>query len=210
MRAPDPTAAALAAPPAAGPGHEDDTPWPADAVEVARVIDAWGIKGQIRVRPYADDPQALFSSRRWFVRPGSDLAPARPLPRLLRIRQAREHGDAVVATADELPDRNAAEAMKGARIYVSRASFPTPQDDEYYWIDLIGLQVRNREGVEFGTVADLIETGAQSVLRVVREQPAGNAGAPGPAERLIPFVSAYVDKVDLAGRCITVDWGEDY
>jgi 16S rRNA processing protein RimM len=177
-------------------------------VEVARVIDAWGIKGQIRVRPYADDPQALFSSRRWFVRPGSDLAPVLPLPRLLRIRQAREHGDAVVATADELPDRNAAEAMKGARIYVSRASFPTPQDDEYYWIDLIGLQVRNREGVEFGTVADLIETGAQSVLRVVRELP---AGAPGQqAERLIPFVSAYVDKVDLAGRCITVDWGEDY
>jgi 16S rRNA processing protein RimM len=204
----------------------DEAPWPDDAVEVARVIDAWGIKGEIRVRPYADDPQALFSSRRWFVRPGSELQPGRSLPPLLRIRRAREHGDAVVAAADELPDRNAAEAMKGARIFVSRASFPTPEPDEYYWVDLIGLAVVNRQGVQLGHVADLIDTGPQSVLRVVpgpMQAPGGDTPAVAPdaapgatgaraadGERLIPFVNAYVDQVDLAARRITVDWGEDY
>jgi 16S rRNA processing protein RimM len=69
---------------------------------------------------------------------------------LLRVLQAREHGDGVVATAQELPDRNAAEAMQGARIFISRASFPTPDDGEFYWVDLIGLAVSNREGVLLG------------------------------------------------------------
>lgn len=189
---------------------DDDTvPWPADAVEVARVIDAWGLKGGIRVRPYAEDPQALFSSRRWFLRPPDMPGPQRAVPQLLRIRQAKEHGDGVVATADEVPDRNAAEALKGARVYVSRASFPTPDRDEYYWVDLIGLTVVNREGVALGTVADLIETGPQSVLRVVPGAPQA-PGGPEQAERLIPFVDAYVDDVDLAAKRIRVDWGLDY
>lgn len=190
---------------------DDAVAWPADAVEVARVIDAWGLKGGIRVRPYADDPQALFSSRRWFVRPPEGPGPQRSVPPLLRIRQAKEHGDGVVAIADELPDRNAAEALKGARVYVSRASFPTPGRDEYYWVDLIGLAVVNREGVALGTVVDLISTGPQSVLRVVPDAPqAEGRGGPEQAERLIPFVDAYVDEVDLAARRIRVDWGLDY
>jgi 16S rRNA processing protein RimM len=178
-------------------------------VEVARVIDAWGLKGGIRVRPYADDPQALFSSRRWFMRPSDRPGLQRAVPPLLRIRQAKEHGDGVVAIADEVPDRDAAEALKGARIFVSRASFPTPDRDEYYWVDLIGLAVVNREGVELGTVADLIATGPQSVLRVVLDAPQAE-GEPVQAERLIPFVEAYVDDVDLIARRIRVDWGLDY
>lgn len=190
---------------------DDAVTWPADAVEVARVIDAWGLKGGIRVRPYADDPQALFSSRRWFMRPSEGPGPQRSVPPLLRIRQAKEHGDGVVAIADEVPDRNAAEALKGARIFVSRASFPTPDRDEYYWVDLIGLAVVNREDVELGTVADLISTGPQSVLRVVLDAPpAEGAGEPAQTERLIPFVDAYVDDVDLVARRIRVDWGLDY
>jgi 16S rRNA processing protein RimM len=189
---------------------DDEVAWPTDAVEVARVLGAWGVKGWIRVHPYAADPQAVFSSRRWFLRAGSDWAPARRVPPLLRIRQAREHGDTVVATADELPDRSAAEALKGARIFVSRASFPTPGRDEYYWVDLIGLQVVNRAGTDLGRVADLLDTGAQSVLRVVADPPGHPAGAAAAPERLIPFVNAYVDEVDLVGRRIRVDWGEDY
>ncbi|HET7863394.1 MAG TPA: ribosome maturation factor RimM [Burkholderiaceae bacterium] len=190
---------------------DDAVAWPADAVEVARVIDAWGLKGGIRVRPYADDPQALFSSRRWFMRPPDGAGPPRRVPPLLRIRQAKEHSDGVVAIADEVSDRNAAEALKGARIFVSRASFPTPGRDEYYWVDLIGLAVVNREGVELGVVADLISTGPQSVLRVVLDlQRAGQEGSPEQTERLIPFVDAYVDDVDLVARCIRVDWGLDY
>jgi 16S rRNA processing protein RimM len=177
---------------------EIGTDFPADAVEVGRVLGAWGIKGWIKVQPFAADAQALFSTKRWFLRPceGPGLAP----PPLLRVTQSREQGDFVVAGVQEVPDRNAAEALRGARVFVARSSFPTAGDDEYYWVDLIGCAVINREGVALGTVADLIDTGAHSVLRVVSAD----------EERLIPFVAAYIDSVDLAARSMVVDWGLDF
>jgi len=196
--------------PVAPPGA-DDPVLPADAIEVGRVLGAWGVKGWIRVQPYARDPQALFSSRRWFLAPGE--RPRRPgsapLPTLLRITQSRSQGDDVVAAAQELPDREAAESLDGARVLVSRASFPTAGDGEYYWVDLIGLAVVNREQQVLGTVIDLIDTGAHSVLRLQR--PDGGDGATAAlAERLIPFVGAYIDDVDLVARRIVADWGLDY
>lgn len=197
-----------------GSAADDAVVWPDDAVEVGRIVDAWGIKGGIKVLPFSADPQALFSSRRWFLRPPDAVAgpkPATALPELLRITGAREQGDVIVATAQQVTDRNGAEALRGCRVFVSRASFPTAADDEYYWIDLIGLAVVNREGQSLGQVADLLDTGAHSVLRVLAEDPATSADAPAVArERLIPFVAAYVDDVDLAARRITVDWGLDY
>ena len=182
-----------------------DAEFPADAVEVGRVVDAWGIKGWFRVQPHAKDPQALFSSKRWFLRAAESRAtrePPPPLPTLLRITEAREHGEHVVAAARGIDDRSAAEALRGARIFVARSSFPTAGDGEFYWVDLIGLQVLNRDGVHLGEVAGLLDNGAQSVLRV-------RGPAPSP-ERLIPFVAAHVDRVDLTARRIDVDWGVDY
>ncbi len=175
---------------------------PADAVEVGRVLGAWGIKGGIRVKAFAADPQALFSTKRWYLQPPESPRPGiavTPMPALLRVVQAREHGDAVVATVQELDDRSAAEALRGARVFVPRTSFPTPDEGEFYWVDLIGLLVHNRAGTALGSVVGLIETGPHCVLRI---QPADAAAA----ELLIPFVSAYVDAVDQAARRITVDW----
>jgi 16S rRNA processing protein RimM len=193
----------------------DPLDWPADAVEVGRIIDAYGIKGWLRVQPYASDPQALFSSRRWYLLPGdkpqqpaATLAAKAPLPPLLRITEAREQGDGVVAAAHDITDRNEAEALKGARIFVSRASFPTAAEGEYYWVDLIGLDVLNRDGVHLGKVDRMIDNTAQSVLCVSLPGPAGSADKP--VERLIPFVAAFVDAVDLEARQIRVDWGLDY
>ncbi len=196
--------------PSAAAGFSDEPAFPDDAVEVGRVLGAWGIKGWIRVQPFSSDPKALFSSRRWFVRPPETAGPKpAALPALLRITQAKDHGDGVVASAQELPDRTAAEAMKGARIFIARSSFPTAADGEYYWIDLIGLSVVNREGVVLGTVTDLLDTGVHSVLRVRRPDAAADAPL-DESERLIPFVAAYVDDVNLAERRITVDWGLDF
>ncbi len=197
------------------PADPFEPAFPDDAVEVGRVLGAWGIKGGIRVQPFSKAPEALFSSRRWFIRPpegpavGARPGTAAAYPRLLRITSSKAQGDAVVATAQELPDRNAAEAMKGARIFIARSSFPTAGDGEYYWIDLIGLDVVNRAGQALGTVTGLLDTGAHSVLRIRR--PDAVEGAPlDQAERLIPFVAAYIDDVNLAERRITVDWGLDY
>ncbi len=190
-----------------------DPAWPDDAIEVGRIVDAWGLKGWIKVQPFAADPQALFSSRRWFILPSEKVGPARPaagtIPSLLKITQAKDHGDVVVALAQEVPDRTAAEAMRGARVFIGRASFPTVGPDEFYWIDLLGLNVVNRQGEALGTVAGLIDTGPHSVLRVAPDAVPTGVSAQE-AERLIPFVGAYVDAVSLEQRLITVDWGLDY
>ena len=178
---------------------------PADAVEIGRVLGAWGIKGWIKILPYSASPEALFSSKRWFLLPAERGAKS-PFEGAVRLKisQAREHSDSVVASIQDIADRDAAEALKGARIFVPRASFPTPEEGEYYWVDLIGLAVVNREGEPLGEVSDLMSTGPQQVL-VIGYQQDGKA-----QERLIPFVDAYVDKVDLEAKRITVDWRLDY
>ena len=177
---------------------------PADAIEVGRIADAWGIKGWFKILPYSASPEALFSSKRWYLQPAEKGPKVFDGTVLMRIKEAREHSDTVVASSHEVPDRTAAESLRGARIFVSRASFPTPDADEYYWVDLLGLDVVNREGLPLGQVKDLMATGPQTVLVLAFEQDGK------PRERMIPFVSAYIDQVDLAARRITVDWQPDY
>ena len=192
-------------------GVAADPAWPVDALEVGRIVDAWGVKGWFKVQPFSADPQALLGSRRWFVKPPEAALASRPgaarFPSSLAIEHARFHGEVVVAQADGVGDRGAAEALRGARIFIARSSFPAAGTDEYYWVDLIGAEVRNRQGETLGTVSGLLDTGPHSVLRV---RPAGTAANDEETERLIPFVGAYVDDVDLARRLITVDWGLDF
>lgn len=182
------------------PAH---APLPEDAVEVARVLGAWGVKGGVKLKPYAAQPQALLASRRWWLQADAAAGPAgaaqAPQPFVLNVAGVRAQGDVVVADCRELHDRDAAQALGGARVFVPRASFPPTAEDEFYWVDLIGLAVHDRDGRTLGLVTRLIETGPHCVLCI---QPAG-ADAP---ELLIPFVEAYVDRVDRAGRTIHVDW----
>ena len=177
-------------------------------MEVGRVLDAWGIKGWVKIQSYSTDAQALFASRRWFLRPPEGKPAAKPLPQVLKILSVRDHGEGIVANAEGVADRNGAEALRGARIFISRAQFPKSETDEYYWVDLIGLTVVNRQGETLGEVAGLLDTGPHSVLRIV---PPGLTPPVKPdQERLVPFVSAFVDSVSLEERRITVDWGLDY
>lgn len=185
---------------------------PADAIEVARVLGAWGVKGGVKVKAFSADAQALFAAKRWFLQPSESVRPpgavAADVPRtFLDIVQVREQSGALVATVKGLNDRDLAQALSGARVFVSRSYFPAPADEEFYWIDLIGLTVQNRAALVLGEVIGLIETGPHCVLRI--QPPADAAVEPG-HEHLIPFVAAYVDGVDLPGRRITVDWEADY
>jgi 16S rRNA processing protein RimM len=181
-------------------------PLPDDALEVGRIGDAWGLKGGFHVLPYADPPEALLAASRWHLKPaeGARRPPsAAALPATLDIASVRASGDGLIASSPGVADRTAAEALRGARIFIARSQFPMPDADEFYWADLIGLEVVNREGVALGSVIGLLDTGPHSVLRI---QPAAADGE----EVLIPFVSAYVDSVDLPARRIAVDWGLDY
>jgi len=177
---------------------------PADAIEVGRIADAWGIKGWFKVLPYSASPEALFSSKRWYLLPAEKGAKTFAGTLKLLITEAKEHSDTVVATAQDVDDRSAAAALRGARIFIARSSFPTAEKDEYYWVDLIGLDVVNREGIALGSVKELLSTGAQTVLVMDYEQDGK------PQERMIPFVAAYIDDVNVVERRITVDWQPDY
>jgi len=197
---------------------------PEDAIEVGRILDAWGIKGWFRVQAYSAQPEALFSSKRWFVQPSERGAQHFEGTATLRIQEAKTHSDHVVARAHDCLDRNAAELLKGARVFVARSSFPTPLEDEFYWVDLVGLEVINRQEESLGVVVEILSSGAQSVLVIepklldsaahdteAQGETPGGAKPPKPEPtRMIPFVSQYIDEVILSERKIRVDWLSDY
>ncbi|PIT82677.1 ribosome maturation factor RimM [Limnohabitans sp. 15K] len=200
----------------------DTAALPVDAIEIGRITDAWGIKGWFKVLPHSASPEALFSSKQWFLLPPDrPMKPKRPTeadavaavqavwtePLLLTVKEVKNHSDTVVACAHGMDDRNAAESLRGARIFIPRSSFPAAADGEYYWVDLLGLQVVNREGLDLGQVRDLMSTGPQTVLVI---EAAAEVEGGKTVERMIPFVSAFVDGVDLPGKRITVDWQPDY
>ncbi len=186
---------------------------PDDAIEVGRILDAWGVKGWLKILPHSTHPEALFSAKSWLLqapdakfRPGFNAFSGTVA---ISVDEAKTHSDSVVAKIAGLDDRNDAEALRGCRIFLARSSFPAASKDEYYWVDLIGLNVVNREGVALGCVRDLMATGPHSVLCVEYAQ-AQEDGTSVLGERMIPFVAVYVDSVDIAGERITVDWQADY
>lgn len=173
---------------------------PDDLTQVGYVSGPFGVTGSIRVTPFSVDADALLNVKTWWL--------DKPSMRSVSVRTAKMHGGDVVSQLVGLLGRDAAEALKGAGVFVSRAEFPPLPEDEYYWSDLIGLDVVNLQGENLGTVTDLMHNGAQSILRIA---PVPEAGSDSEApERLIPFVDQFVKTVEIAAKKITVDWGLDY
>jgi 16S rRNA processing protein RimM len=193
-------------------GPFEASPLPADAVELGRFLGAWGVKGWVHIQPHSADTRALFQSGEWFLLPpetrfGRGFSAFSGSVRA-HVADIKVHSDSIVARLDGVTDRTGAEALKGVRIHVPRSAFPPAQEGEYYWVDLIGLEVYNREGVHLGVVRDLLPTGPNSVL--VMEYTDTVDGVEKTAERMVPFVAAYIDDVDLKARRITADWQTDY
>jgi 16S rRNA processing protein RimM len=178
---------------------------PDDAVEVGAVVDAYGLKGWVKVAAHASARQggdALTSAKRWWLVKGREIKSA-------PVVAAKSHGDSIVAQLAGPSDRDQALALRGWRVHVRRSDFPALEDDEFYWVDLIGLEVVNEASVALGRVVDLIDNGAHAVLRI--EYPSqGKDGQSVTGERLIPFVGVYVKAVDQAAKRIVVDWEADY
>lgn len=159
---------------------------------MGRVTAPYAVKGWIRVQPYTAALDGLLDYANWWL--GHDEGAS--TWRQYQVVTARIHGQSLLAQLAGVEDRTAAEALKGLQVAVNRAEFPPAETDEYYWDDLIGLEVVNTQGVLLGKVVGLMETGAHDVLRVAHAE----------GERLIPFVSAYVQAVDQAARRILVEW----
>lgn len=180
------------APAAAGMSPVDRAqPAPTDLVVVGRVSGAYGVRGWVKIVPFSDARDSVLRAvSAWWL--GGTLH---------EVLESRPQGSSVVAQLRGVADRNAAEALKGAEVAISRAAFPTAGADEYYWIDLVGCEVVNPAGTVLGAVTELQEFGAHPVLAV---------RGPDGVERLIPFVDRHVLSVDLAGRRIVADWDLDY
>jgi 16S rRNA processing protein RimM len=172
---------------------------PDDLVLVGHVTGAYGIQGWVRIKRYSADADAMLHATAWWL--------DKPALHDVDMLEAKIHGEDVVARLMGVADRNAAEALKGAAVQVRRNHFPPLADDEFYWVDLIGVAVENLQGESLGTIGSLMDNGAHPILQV---QMPVNADTDKPKERLIPFVEQFVKTVDLGARKITVDWGLDY
>jgi 16S rRNA processing protein RimM len=179
---------------------------PDDAIEVGAIVDAYGLKGWVKVVPHANaghGGDAMLATKRWWLVKGGEFKSARCL-------MSKIHSDTVVAQFAGCDDRDVAYALRGHTVHVSRSDFPKLKgDDEFYWVDLIGLDVVNEAGVAMGQVAGMIDNGAHSVMRVEFPSTAKD-GSAVMDERLIPFVGVFVKTVDQAARKIVVDWETDY
>lgn len=159
---------------------------------MGRVAAPHGIKGWIKIQPFTEDTDGLLAYPEWWLGRGETWA-------LHRVLEAAVHGVAVLARLEGCDDRDAAFALKGLEVGVPRELLPESRDGEYYWSDLLGMEVLNRRGEQLGRVVKLMETGANQVL--VLE---------GKREVLVPFVENVILDVDLAGNRIVADWELDY
>jgi 16S rRNA processing protein RimM len=159
---------------------------------MARISGAFGIKGWVKLQPFTAAPESLLAYPVWWIEGETGWEPR-------SIEEVEVHGPAVAARIAGCVDRDQAARYRGRQVAVPRGAFPAPGENEYYWADLIGLKVVNEAGEDLGTVARVLETGANDVLAVE-----------GTRERLIPFIEQVVREVDLAGGVIRVDWGSDY
>lgn len=163
-------------------------------VLLGRVLGAFGVRGELKIESFTEPRAAILRYRPWILRD------AQGVERELDGVRGRDTAKGPVASFPDVADRDAAEALSGTEINIPRAALPPPQPGEYYWTDLEGLRVITVDGVDLGTVAHLLATGANDVLVVQGER-----------ERLLPFVQPdCIKSVDFEFGTITVDWDPEF
>jgi len=152
----------------------------------------YGLRGWVKVYAETRERTDILEFDRWFLRRKDGWQAA-------KVIEGRAQAKGVIAQLEGVTDCDQARALIGTEIAVRRADLPPAGPGTYYWDDLIGLKVVNLEGVEFGTVSHLFETGANDVVVVQGER-----------ERLIPYIKDVVKNVDLTARVMRVDWDADF
>ena len=176
-----------------------DMAQPEDLLVVGYVAGAHGVKGLLRVKPFSDDAEALLTVQEWWL--------DKPSTHRVKVLDVRDHSDEILASIASVRTREEAEALKGSQILISRSLFPELDEDEFYWVDLIGMKVINQRNEELGIVHNLLDNGVHQVLRV-------DAGIVESTQKrreiLIPFVSHFVGEINKNSGTIAVDWEADY
>jgi 16S rRNA processing protein RimM len=172
----------------AGPFDGDES----KLVTMGRVVSAVGIRGEVRVKTFTEDPEGLAQYARWVVK-------AKEGWREMALEAFALRPNGTVAKLAGCDDRDAAERLRGADIAIRREDFVAEEEGELYLVDLIGFDVVDEQEGKLGVVESFFETGATSVMVVKAAR-----------ERLIPFVDGFVKEVDREAKRIMVDWKADY
>ena len=168
-------------------------------VPVGTVGRAHGVRGWVRIRSDMDPPEELLRHDTWLVERSGTW-------RAVAVRSARAHGSVFVAHFEGIEDRDAAAELAGTPLGLPRNALPALDDGQYYWVDLIGLEVVDESGESLGTVREMIETGANDVM-VVRPGTSSPAARASARDRIIPFLADEVVRdVDLDAGRIRVSW----
>jgi len=160
---------------------------------VGHINALFGVKGWVKVHSETEPRENILHYDPWYIGGGNEWRP-------VRVEAGQRHGKTVIVRLAGVADRDEAASLVGREIAVERRQLAPLGEDEYYWVDLIGLQVVNLEGQGLGTIAQMMATGAHDVMVVG-----------GDRERLIPFAMGPVVKaVDLAAGRVVVDWDAEY
>ena len=164
----------------------------AELVLLGRVAGAHGIKGEVRINSFTEVPEEVGA-----YGPLTDGKGRRFI--IERLHPLK--GTAVAALFAGISDRTAAEALKGVDLYVERARLPEPDQDEWYYTDLIGLAAISPEGQTLGEIIAVQNFGAGDLLEI--------RSADGRPTLLVPFLKAVVPVVDVKAKRVVVDLPED-
>ena len=170
---------------------------PDNLVVMGRIVAPYGVFGWLKVLPDTETMDSLFDYDTWWLGKDDNW-------RELNVVEAKIHNDVLVVKLQGIDDRDAAFACKGKQVAVPRDALPDAPENEYYWSDLIGLNVKNQQDVIFGQISDVFETGANDVIVV-----SGTEGAET-RERLIPFTAQTILDVNLEAKTMLVDWDADF
>jgi 16S rRNA processing protein RimM len=171
-------------------------------IVLGRLVTPYGVRGWFNLHPFADDPAAWCGLPQWWLATDSEQAPE--TWREYKLEAVREHGKGLIAKLVGVDDRTAAEALQGAYVGVPREAMPETDADEFYWDDLIGLEVLNDKGESLGKVSSMISAAASDVLVVQDGQ------GEQMRERLLPFIGSVVQEVDATAGVIRVVWERDW
>lgn len=165
-----------------------------ESVLVGRFNGPWGVQGGVRVYSYTRPATEIFNYQPWFRGEHGES---------LTVSQWQQSGQRLVAHIEGIDTPEQAAALGHDDIRVPRTALPEPEPGEYYWHDLIGLEVINLQDHVYGRVTRLLETGAHDVLEIASEERAGPV--------LIPFVQdTFVKRIDLDAGRMVVDWPLDW
>jgi len=168
---------------------EEESTW----LKIGSISGVFGIKGWLKIYANTDKKENILAYKPWYIERNK-------VRKAVKLRAGKPHGKTVIALLEGVEDRNEAERWVGSDIYILSDQLPILSKDEYYWSDLIGLKVTSVAGDEYGTIKQMLETGANDVIVVDGER-----------ERLIPFVlNQVVKSVDLDEQQMIVDWDADY